>query len=570
MDAHAAWLRPWTERGCAPALLHGDADAKLLVIRYLPAELVLGTEHADDPHVYRQAGELLALLHAQDVVTDDDYERRENEKSLAWLGRPHRIAAHTVRRLRAEITGWPTPSASVVPTHGDWQPRNWLVHDGVVSVIDFGRAAMRPAFTDLNRLADLQGRWHRDAIIRAMRKIATTMAAVLLASGCTGGSVGTSTSVPSDGTPEAVVTDAPTPGWRLAALPELAGPTSVLWDVVSVDATHAWAVGSEAYSPAEPNDTGTPLILQWDGTNWARAALPAISWRGRLDLVAADSARNVWAVGSTAAATPEDQVTHVLHYDGSAWREVPFARGDGENHALITGLTVLGGHAWLVGNDRNDVIIEQWDGRSWRSHQPPAECRTGGTSFGGMPNFCTLTAIKAFGPDDVWAAGNGAWKGFTGPLLFHWNGTGWRTVQVGINEDESSFEALAGPSSSELWAVGDGGLAVRGSGGSFELHRYTQGGALPDVVTDLAGQPWLIDNSPAPSASLVTYGSGTWAGVPAPQPSDATGMSLHGLASIPDSPLMFAVGAADLPTTPRYLTAVVLEYAPAPSTESRH
>jgi thiamine kinase-like enzyme len=40
-----------------------------------------------------------------------------------------------------------------VPTHGDWQPRNWLVHDGLVRVIDFGRAAMRPAMTDLARLA---------------------------------------------------------------------------------------------------------------------------------------------------------------------------------------------------------------------------------------------------------------------------------------------------------------------------------------------------------------------------------------------------------------------------------
>jgi hypothetical protein len=59
--------------------------------------------------------------------------------------------------------------------------------------------------------------------------------------------------------PAAVATDAPAPSWRLATMPELAGPTSVLWDVVSVDATHAWAVGSEAYSPEQPNDTGTPL-----------------------------------------------------------------------------------------------------------------------------------------------------------------------------------------------------------------------------------------------------------------------------------------------------------------------
>ncbi|BCJ58826.1 hypothetical protein Jiend_22480 [Micromonospora endophytica] len=153
LHAHLAWLRPWTERGRAPELVNGSADAKLLVTRYLPGELVLGSGYADDPGIHRQAGELLALLHAQVAVTDAGYERSENERSLAWLRRPHRIEASGVRRLRAEIATWPTPPATLVPTHGDWQPRNWLVHDGVVSVIDFGRAAMRPAYTDFSRLA---------------------------------------------------------------------------------------------------------------------------------------------------------------------------------------------------------------------------------------------------------------------------------------------------------------------------------------------------------------------------------------------------------------------------------
>ena len=153
LHAHRNWLRPWTDRGRAPILVHGSAEAPLRVTRYLPGGLVLGTGHADQPDTYRQAGELLALLHAQSAVVDDDYERRENERSLAWLDRPHRIAAGTVARLRAEIAGWPTPPATLVPTHGDWQPRNWLVHDGVVSIIDFGRAALRPAFTDFARLA---------------------------------------------------------------------------------------------------------------------------------------------------------------------------------------------------------------------------------------------------------------------------------------------------------------------------------------------------------------------------------------------------------------------------------
>ncbi|GAA2365079.1 phosphotransferase [Dactylosporangium salmoneum] len=153
LHAHRHWLHPWTSRGRAPSLVHGSADVKVLVTRYLPGELVLGSKHADYPGTYRQAGELLALLHAQTVVVDDDYERRENERALARFGEPHRIAAATVERLRAEIASWPTPPATLVPTHGDWQPRNWLACDGVIGVIDFGRAGMRPAATDFARLA---------------------------------------------------------------------------------------------------------------------------------------------------------------------------------------------------------------------------------------------------------------------------------------------------------------------------------------------------------------------------------------------------------------------------------
>ena len=105
---------------------------------------------------FRQAGGLLRLLHDQvDLgVVDGDYEARETAKCLAWLDQPHRISPVVEARLRAEIAGWPAAlSTTLVPTHGDWQPRNWLVDGEVVSVIDFGRADLRPATTDLARLA---------------------------------------------------------------------------------------------------------------------------------------------------------------------------------------------------------------------------------------------------------------------------------------------------------------------------------------------------------------------------------------------------------------------------------
>ena len=70
VHAHLNWLRPWTPSGHAPTLLRFDTDAKLLATRYLPGDLVGETERADEPDTYRQAGQLLALLHAQPAVVD--------------------------------------------------------------------------------------------------------------------------------------------------------------------------------------------------------------------------------------------------------------------------------------------------------------------------------------------------------------------------------------------------------------------------------------------------------------------------------------------------------------------
>ena len=157
--AHRRWLEPWTSLGRAPEMVHGDGEAKVLVARYLPGALVQGTEHEQVADTYRQAGELLARFHGQLAVRDDgEFEHRQKQETLAWLSRPHRIAAEAVSDLTAAVEAWPTPGSTLVPTHGDWQPRNWLVHDGRVSVIDFGRADLRPALTDFGRLAAQQFR----------------------------------------------------------------------------------------------------------------------------------------------------------------------------------------------------------------------------------------------------------------------------------------------------------------------------------------------------------------------------------------------------------------------------
>ena len=79
----------------------------------------------------------------------------QNARSRRWLDGDHRIAPDVVRRVRGLLDSWDVPApARLVPTHGDWHPRNWVVDDaGTVRAIDLGRADLRPAATDLLRMA---------------------------------------------------------------------------------------------------------------------------------------------------------------------------------------------------------------------------------------------------------------------------------------------------------------------------------------------------------------------------------------------------------------------------------
>jgi thiamine kinase-like enzyme len=110
--------------------------------------------------IYRQAGGLARVLHDQAQRPDPDWDAAAVAKSLAWLDKPHRIDPQIAATLRSILTAHQSKPVTVVPTHGDWQPRNWLVDEGSIKVIDFGRFAWRPAASDFCRLAAQQ--WRHD------------------------------------------------------------------------------------------------------------------------------------------------------------------------------------------------------------------------------------------------------------------------------------------------------------------------------------------------------------------------------------------------------------------------
>jgi hypothetical protein len=157
LDAHlGGLLSVWTDDGHAPCLRHHDGEARVLVTEWLPGDLAYRTPWGVDPDVHRRAGRLLRQLHAQATRPSDGVDAAASARSLAWLDSPHAIAPEVEARLRAALAALGTVEADLVPTHGDWQPRNWLVDTAAgdeVRVIDFGRFAFRPAATDLVRLA---------------------------------------------------------------------------------------------------------------------------------------------------------------------------------------------------------------------------------------------------------------------------------------------------------------------------------------------------------------------------------------------------------------------------------
>lgn len=151
--AHARFTRPLVERGITAQARFVDESLRLLVLDYLPGYLCDHSSAALDPEIHVQAGRALRLIHEQSSYNDGNYEENFIRKCLSWLGDDHRIDPHLVARASTALHEYRTEPALLVPTHGDWQPRNWIINGDGLHVIDFGRFDFRPASSDLNRLA---------------------------------------------------------------------------------------------------------------------------------------------------------------------------------------------------------------------------------------------------------------------------------------------------------------------------------------------------------------------------------------------------------------------------------
>jgi hypothetical protein len=142
--------------------------------------------------------------------------------------------------------------------------------------------------------------------------------------------------------------------WAIVPSPNLGPHSNVLEDVVPINSSDVWAVGTATKPLAQWESTlSEPIIMHWDGKEWTLhtssgiAAGTAAFTDYSLHAVSAVSPFDIWAVGSQVSHGEAQQL--ILHSDGMNWHIVdgPTRRG---NQSFRDVKTFRDGTLWAVGD----------------------------------------------------------------------------------------------------------------------------------------------------------------------------------------------------------------------------
>ena len=282
------------------------------------------------------------------------------------------------------------------------------------------------------------------------------------------------------------------------------------------------ACGS-ASSKAKATGTPVPPTATPPPKGWNAVTSPPVGSEGSLVAVTALSANDAWAVGQYEG--PDSlQRTLVEHWNGSAWTQVPSPNASDRYNSLTAVATVSASDVWAVGfgvnkSNKNEQLIEQWDGKTWTITPNPAVSQ--GDS--------TLSGVAAISGSDVWAVG--------GPLIEHWDGVAWKVVSNPGASSNGFLNAIAAINSKDVWAVGsgDGALIEHWDGATWKVVPVvtppgTYGG-LTGVSAASANDVWAVGSGVSNGAggcgvdtgALIEHWDGArWSSVPFANPPGAT------------------------------------------------
>jgi hypothetical protein len=299
---------------------------------------------------------------------------------------------------------------------------------------------------------------------------------------------------------------------------------NVLYAITAVSNTNVWAVGSTSVVPSGDTET---LIEHFNGSQWNLVPSPnAASFADSLQKLAVINANDIWAVGSWQSSSSSGTLAE--HWNGTQWSIVPTPNTGGQ----LTGVSAAASNnVWAVGSISNSQsVVEHWDGSAWSTVTIPLP--------GDLQDV--TTSVVAISSTDAWIIGyyrNSGGSGVTEPLFEHWNGTSW-TVDPITNAGwgDSELQSVSASSSTNIWAVGSGGLTGNPNTQSLTEHwNGTTWSVVPspnvngnptflnDVIALSATTVWAVGTTYVPNPiyrePVVLYWTGnSWNISPAPNP----------------------------------------------------
>ncbi|MGA2133704.1 MAG: hypothetical protein ABSH50_15535 [Bryobacteraceae bacterium] len=179
---------------------------------------------------------------------------------------------------------------------------------------------------------------------------------------------------------------------------------------------------------------------------------PNENFNNGLNAISASSPSDIWAVGQS-----------TIHYDGATWTAFQAPMINGDNTSELGGVyDVSPTEAWAVGTTGITLgnlqqVIEYWDGTAWSLFPGPT------FASGDQPSLKAMAGISS---TDIWAVGSLLSNGELFDLFEHWDGTAWTATALPAG---GFLLALSADATNDVWAVGFEG-AENDNSGTFVMH----------------------------------------------------------------------------------------------------
>jgi hypothetical protein len=275
-------------------------------------------------------------------------------------------------------------------------------------------------------------------------------------------------------------------GWTIVPSPNAgqSGDGNVLAAVAAVSASDVWAVGSTTR-----NSTVQTLIEHWDGSSWTVSQSGIAGGNSTsLTAVTATSATDIWAVGVSFS----QRQPLIEHYDGSSWTVIPGGSlPAGNTDGSLAGVTATSpADAWAVGttttsNFVKQTLVERWNGTRWTvfpsANPGPATASN------------VLTGVANLTSNNGWAVGTTTGSSGSQALIEHWNGQAWTPATIPAIGTSSGLNGMAATSDRNIWAVGE----------------FESNGAAHTLAEFFDGNNWTVLPSPDGGQVSELLGAGT-------------------------------------------------------------